>query len=75
MNMMFANDYRVRYSASQLMYELVKELENDVVKAQPKYVDMDTKHTILSSMFILRYDTVERVHTQASQIWKNLIDN
>lgn len=26
-------------------------------------------------MFILKYDTVERVHTQASQIWKNIVDN
>jgi hypothetical protein len=45
------------------MYQLVKELENDIVKAQPKYVDMVTKHQILSSMFILKYDTIERVHT------------
>jgi len=73
--MMFNEDYRVRHSASQLIYQLVKELENDIVKAQPKYVDMDTKHEILSSMFILKYDTVEKVHSQASQIWKNVVDN
>ena len=36
---------------------------------------MDTKHKILSSMFILKYDMIERVHTQASQIWKNIVDN
>jgi hypothetical protein len=54
---------------------LVKELENDIIKAQPKYVDMDTKHKILSSMFILKYDPVERVQMQSNQIWKQIIDN
>jgi len=53
----------------------VKELENDVIKAQPKYVSMDVKYQILSSMFILKYDRVEKVSTQASQIWKNIVDN
>ena len=41
------------------MYQLVKELENDIIKAQPKYLDMETKHQILSCMFILRYDEIE----------------
>ena len=36
---------------------------------------MDTKHKILSSMFILKYDPMERVSTQAGQIWKNIVDN
>ena len=57
------------------MFQLVKELENDVIKAQPKYIDMETKHKILSSMFILKYDLMERVSTQAGQIWKNIVDN
>jgi hypothetical protein len=26
-------------------------------------------------MFILKYDTSERVATQASQIWKGIVDN
>lgn len=26
-------------------------------------------------MFILKYDIIERVATQAAQIWKNIIDN
>lgn len=60
---MFACDFRVRHSASQLMYQLVKALENDVIKSQPKYVTMEVKHEILSSMFILKYDTVERVQS------------
>lgn len=75
MEMMFHSDFRVRQSSSVLMYQLVKELENDVIKLQPKYISNDTKQEILSSMFILRYDSVERVATQASQIWKNIIDN
>jgi hypothetical protein len=58
---MFSSDFRVRHSASQLMYQLVKELENDVCKAQPQYVTPETKQSILASMFILKYDTVERV--------------
>ena len=33
MKMMFSPDYRVRTSSSILMYSLVKELENDVIKA------------------------------------------
>lgn len=57
------------------MYQLVKELENDIIKAQPKYLDMETKHQILSCMFILRYDEIESVKTQAGQIWKSIVDN
>ena len=75
LRMMFSTDARVRQSSSILMYQLVKELENDVIKAQPKYVDLDTKYKVLASMFILKYDLIEKVHTQASQIWKNLVDN
>jgi hypothetical protein len=75
LRMMFSTDSRVRQSSSILMYQLVKELENDIIKAQPKYVDMDTKYKILSSMFILKYDLIEKVHTQAGQIWKSLVDN
>ena len=75
MKMMFSFDSRVRASSSILMFSLVKELENDVIKAQPKYIDIDTKHKILSSMFILRHDPIEAVKTQAGQIWKNIIDN
>lgn len=48
------------------MYQMVKELENDVIKSQPKYISIDTKQQILSSMFILRYDTIERVAIQAA---------
>ena len=36
---------------------------------------METKHQILSSMFILRYDEIEAVKTQAGQIWKSIVDN
>ena len=43
------------------MYQLVKELENDVIKSQPKYISIETKQEILSSMFTLRYDIIERV--------------
>ncbi len=56
MRMMFSPDSRVRASSSILMYQLVKELENDIIKASPKYLTMDIKHRILSSMFILRHD-------------------
>mmetsp|Transcript_26941 Transcript_26941/g.19390 ORF Transcript_26941/g.19390 Transcript_26941/m.19390 type:complete len:115 (+) Transcript_26941:3086-3430(+) len=75
LRMMFDKDFRVRMSSSILMYQLVKELENDIIKLQPKYVNMETKHQILSSMFILKYDPMEGVHTQASQIWKSIVDN
>ena len=61
LRMMFSEDFRVRMSSSILMFQLVRELENDVIKAQPKYVDMETKHKILSSLFMLRYDTHEKV--------------
>jgi len=56
MRMMFSFDSRVRASSSILMFQLVKELENDIIKAQPKYLTIDIKHQILSSMFILRHD-------------------
>lgn len=75
MRMMFSHDSRVRASSSILMYQLVKELENDIIKAQPKYLTMETKHKILSSMFILRHDQIEAVRTQAGQIWKSIVDN
>jgi len=38
-------------------------------------VTNEVKNEILSSMFILKYDIIERVAIQASQIWKNIIDN
>ena len=63
MRMMFSTDFRVRESSSILMFQLVKELENDIIKATPKYVDNDTKQRILSSMFILKYDPIEKVYT------------
>jgi hypothetical protein len=75
MEMMFHRDFRVRQSSSILMYQLVKELENDIIKSQPKYVSPETKNEILSSMFVLKYDIIERVATQAAQIWKNIIEN
>lgn len=75
MRMMFSTDWKVRESSSILMFQLVKELENDVIKATPTYIDQDTKHRILSSMFILKYDPIEKVYGQAAQIWKSLIDN
>jgi hypothetical protein len=40
---------------------MVKELENDVIKLQPKYISNETKNEILSSMFILKYDTIDKV--------------
>lgn len=75
MEMMYHRDFRVRQSSSVLMYQLVKELENDVIKLQPKYVTIETKNEILAAMFILKYDIIERVATQAAQIWKNIIEN
>jgi hypothetical protein len=75
MKMMFSVDWKVRESSSILMYQLVKELENDVIKATPTFVDQETKQRILCSMFILKYDPIEKVYTQAGQIWKSLIDN
>jgi hypothetical protein len=36
---------------------------------------METKHKILASMFILKYDPDEKVKTQAGTIWKNIVDN
>ena len=66
LQMMFHRDFRVRSSSSILMYQLVKELENDIIKSQPKYISVETKQDILSAMFILRYDIIERVSLQAS---------
>lgn len=66
MEMMFNKDFRVRLSSSVLMYQLVKELENDIIKLQPKYISIEIKHEILSSMFILKYDSVERVAIQSA---------
>ena len=43
------------------MYQLIKELENDVIKLMPKYITVDMKYEILSSLFILKYDPIERV--------------
>jgi hypothetical protein len=63
MRMMFSTDFRVRESSSILMFQLVKELENDIIKSTPKYVDEMTKQKILSSMFILKFDPIEKVYT------------
>lgn len=38
-------------------------------------MEIETKHKILSSMFILRHDQIDAVKSQAGQIWKSLIDN
>mmetsp|Transcript_32165 Transcript_32165/g.31485 ORF Transcript_32165/g.31485 Transcript_32165/m.31485 type:complete len:127 (-) Transcript_32165:176-556(-) len=66
LKMMFEKDFRVRQSSSTLMYQLVKELENDIIKLQPKYISNETKNEILSSMFILKYDTIDKVAIHAS---------
>jgi hypothetical protein len=49
-------------------------MENDIIKSQPKYINMAMKYSILSAMFILKFDPIEKVQTQASQIWKSLVD-
>ena len=36
---------------------------------------METKHKILSTMFIMKYDPDEKVKLQAGTIWKNIVDN
>ena len=72
--MMFDKDSRVRMSSSILMYQLVKEMENDIIKSQPKYIKMEMKYQILSGMFILKFDPIDKVQVQASQIWKSLVD-
>jgi hypothetical protein len=61
--MMFSTDWKVRESSSILMYQLVKELENDILKSTPTFVDQETKQRILCSMFILKYDPIDKVHT------------
>lgn len=75
MTMMFAEDSRVRESAGTLMHILIKELENDVLKSSPVYIDLDTKNRILASMFICKYDPIEKNHIQAGWFWKAIIDN
>lgn len=64
--MMFDKDSRVRMSSSILMYQLVKEMENDIIKSQPKFINVQMKCSILSAMFILKFDPIEKVQTQAS---------
>lgn len=71
---MFDADSQVRKDSSMLMYQLVKEMDNDVIKQVPKYINLSLKYRILSGMFILKHDTVEKVMTQASSIWKSLVD-
>lgn len=71
---MFDADSQVRKDSSMLMYQLIKEMENDVIKQTPKYINLSLKYKILSSLFILKYDTVEKVMSQASVIWKSLVD-
>ena len=58
--MMFDKDSKVRLSSSILMYQLVKEMENDIIKSQPKYVNMSMKYKILSAMFIGKFDPTEQ---------------
>lgn len=72
--MMFDKDAKVRMSSSILMYQLVKEMENDIIKIQPKYINLQMKYQILSAMFILKFDPIDKVQVQASQIWKSLVD-
>lgn len=59
--MMFDKDSRVRMSSSILMYQLVKEMENDIIKSQPKYINLTMKHQILSAMFIGKFDPIEKL--------------
>jgi hypothetical protein len=71
---MFDADSQVRKDSSMLMYQLIKEMENDVIKQTPKFISIPLKYKILSALFILKYDTVEKVMSQASVIWKSLVD-
>lgn len=41
-------------------------MENDIIKSQPKYINLEMKYAILSGMFILKFDPIEKVMTQAS---------
>jgi len=36
-------------------------MENDIIKSQPKYINMQMKHSILSAMFILKFDPIDKV--------------
>jgi hypothetical protein len=63
---MFDADAVVRKDSCMLMYQLIKEMENDVIKQQPKYINLDLKYKILSSLFILKYDPAEKVMIAAS---------
>ena len=56
------------------MYQLIKQLDNDVIKQQPKFISMSLKYRILSGIFLLKYDTIEKVMTSAGMIWKSLVD-
>ena len=49
-------------------------MENDIIKSQPKYIDMQMKYKILSAMFILKFDPIDKVMIQAAQIWQSFID-
>ena len=60
LDMMFDKDSKVRMSSSILMYQLVKEMENDIIKSQPKYVNMTMKYQILSAMFVGKFDPVDK---------------
>ena len=42
--MMFDKDARVRMSSSILMYQLVKEMEHDIIKIHPKYINLQKKY-------------------------------
>lgn len=75
MRMMFAENCQVRESSGTLMHIMVKELENDVLKSSPTYIDVDTKQRILASMFICKYDPIEKNSVQAGWYWKSIVDN
>lgn len=75
MRMMFNENCQVRESAGTLMHIMIKELENDVLKSSPVYIDIDTKQRILASMFICKYDPIEKNGVQAGWYWKAIVDN
>ena len=68
LDMIYAVKWRIRESALTLLGELLKLLEQDIVKSTPRYFSIEEKQDVLSALFILRYDGIEHISLLASQV-------
>ena len=65
----------MRYHSLSILGTHLIVLEQDLVKEAPIYLTLEMQNIIYSIIYILKYDSVERVSLEAARIWQLYVDN